>query len=115
MMQDIDTVHVPHVVHDIAAVVRSYPTRRGLTLLTNYAPAFPFLSTIIVERTGPDSADHGTCALCWIGPGPIAGSVRRNTANPVEARAICNRCLVTLEMLAVQFGFQLRLQVETPA
>jgi hypothetical protein len=115
MIQDIDTVHVPYVVHDIAAVARSNPTRRGLRLLTNYEPAFQFGSTIVVERTGPDSADHGTCALCWTGPGPLAGSVRRDTANPVEFRAICSRCLVTLEMLAVQFGFQLRLQVETPA
>ena len=116
MIQHIDTVHVPYVVHDIAAVVHSYPTRRGLTLLTNYAPAFPFGVTIIVERIGPDSAEHGTCALCWIGPEPLAGSVRRDTAaTTAEARAICSRCLVTLEMLAVQFDSQLRLHIEIPA
>jgi hypothetical protein len=33
-------------------------------------PAGPF-STVIVERTSRDSAEHGTCALCWIGPGPL--------------------------------------------
>ena len=115
MIQDIDTVHVPNVVHDIAAVVRSYPTRRGLTLLTNHAPAFEFGSTVIVERTSRNSAEHGTCALCWTGPGPLAGIVRRDTANAAEARAICSRCLVTLEMLAAQFDSPVRLQIETPA
>jgi len=78
-------------------------------------PACQFGSTIIVERTSGNSAEHGTCALCWAGPGPLAGIVRRDTANAAEARAICSRCLVTLEMLAAQFDSQLRLQIQTPA
>jgi hypothetical protein len=78
-------------------------------------PAGPFSSTIMVERTRHNSAEHGTCALCWTGTGPLAGSVGLDTAKPAEARAICSRCLVTLEMLAAQFGCQVRLQIETPA
>src|SRR6266496_1799084 len=72
-------------------------------------------STIIVERARRNSAGHGTCALCWTGPGLLAGIVRRDTASAAEARAICSRCLVTLEMGAAQFDSQLRLQIETPA
>jgi hypothetical protein len=85
------------------------------TAAANANAASQFGSTIIVERTGRHSAERATCALCWIGPGPVAGIVRRDTANPMDARAICSRCLVTLEMLAAQFGPQLRLQFETPA
>jgi len=41
--------------------------------------------------------------------------VRPDTTNPADGRAICSRCLVTLEMLAAQFDSQLRLLIETPA
>src|SRR5262249_40578456 len=89
--------------------------QRQLTVAPRAEPACQFGSTTIVERTSRNSAEHGTCALGWTGPGPLAGIVRRDTANPAEARAICSRCLVALEMLAAQFGSQLRLQIETPA
>jgi hypothetical protein len=89
--------------------------QRDPTAAPSVDPAGPFGSTIIVERTSRNSAEHGTCALCWIGPGPLAGIVRRDTANAAEAKAICSRCLVTLEMLAAQFDSQLRLQIDTPA
>jgi len=99
----------------LRAVVFHETAQRDSTAAPSADPAGPVGSTILVERTSRNSAEHGTCALCWTGPGPLAGIVRRDTANPVEARAICSRCLVTLEMLAAQFGSQLRLQVETPA
>jgi hypothetical protein len=86
-----------------------------LTVVRRAKPARQSGTTIIVQRSSRYSVQHGTCALCWVGPGPLAGIVRRDTASAAENRAICSRCLVTLEMLAVQFGFQLRLQVETPA
>jgi hypothetical protein len=72
--------------------------------------------TLVVSRFAM-GAERGTCALCWTGPGPLAGSVRRQAATDAEAepKGICGRCLVTLEMLAVQFEPQLRLCVETPA
>jgi catechol 2,3-dioxygenase-like lactoylglutathione lyase family enzyme len=89
--------------------------QRQLTVAPRAEPARQVGSTIIVKRTSRNSAAHGTCALCWTGPGPLAGIVRRDTANAAEARAICSRCLVTLEMLAAQFDSQLRLQIETPA
>jgi hypothetical protein len=64
------------------------------------------------------SRDHhnvrGTCALCWAGPEPMAGSVRPIGA-PAASQPICSRCLVTLEMLATLFDAELRLHVETQA
>jgi hypothetical protein len=72
-------------------------------------------STVIVEHSGRNSTPRGTCALCWIGPERLAGIVRPDTTNPADGRAICSRCLVTLEMLAAQFDSQLRLLIETPA
>jgi hypothetical protein len=40
--------------------------------------------------------------------------VRERSAPDSRPKPICRRCLVTLEMLAVQFGADLRLQLETP-
>jgi hypothetical protein len=60
-------------------------------------------------------AEHGTCALCWTGSGPLPGIVCRDTGNSADAIAICSECLVTLEMLTVQFGSRLRLHIEASA
>jgi hypothetical protein len=57
---------------------------------------------------------QAACALCWLGPGDVAGLVRERSAPDSRPKPICRRCLVTLEMLAVQFGADLRLQLETP-
>jgi hypothetical protein len=77
------------------------------------APAEPLEPMLIVSRD-ESTTRHGVCALCWSGPGPLAGSVCPRHA-PDQSKAICSRCLVTLEMLAVQFDPQLRLHIETPA
>jgi hypothetical protein len=89
--------------------------QRQFTVAARTETVRPFGNTIVVERTSPNSAEHGTCALCWTGPGPLAGIVRRDTANAAEARAICSRCLVTFEMLAAQFDSRLDLHIEAPA
>ncbi len=89
--------------------------QRRLTLATLAEPARQRRSTIIVERASCNFAEHGTCALCWTGPGPLAGSMRRDTANAAEVSAICSRCLVTLELLAARFDSQVQLRIETPA
>lgn len=82
------------------------------------AAARPIGAAVVVARY-TDRIEHDTCALCWTGPAPMAGSVRRCdgvfTAGDVHARNICSRCLVTLEMLAVQFDTELQVRVETPA
>jgi hypothetical protein len=113
MIQDTDTVHVRHIVEDVAAAVHLYTTQPVVAPCAELER--PSGSAIIVERTSRTSAEHGTCALCWTGPEPLAGTVRRAIANAAEARAICSRCLVTLEMLAVQFDSQLQLRIETSA
>jgi hypothetical protein len=115
MMQDNESLRMRYHVDGGAAVVHSKTTLRGFTLLANHAPPFEFGSTVIVERARRSSTERGTCALCWIGPGPMAGSVRRDTANPAEASAICSRCLVTLEMLAARFDFPVRVEIQTSA
>jgi hypothetical protein len=81
------------------------------------APAQPPHVTLVVSRFDGATAPRGTCALCWSGPEQLAGSVHRrgSAATNDDSKGICNRCLVTLEMLAVQFVPQLRLQIETPA
>lgn len=82
------------------------------------ATARPVRAAVVVARY-TDRIEHGTCALCWTGPAPMAGSVRRrNTGLPagdVDVRNICSRCLVSLEMLAVQFDTELQLHIETLA
>jgi len=82
------------------------------------AAARPIGAAVVVTRFA-DRTEHGTCALCWTGPAPLAGSVRRRDiafpTSDVDARNICSRCLVTLEMLAVQFDTELQLHIETPA
>lgn len=77
------------------------------------APDQPDDSTVVVERFATP-AEHGTCALCWSGPLQMAGTVHRLGA-AAEHRPICSRCMVTLEMLAVQFDSTLRLHIETSA
>ena len=81
------------------------------------APAQPPHVTLVVLRFDVTTAPRGTCALCWSGPEQLAGSVHRRgkTATDDDAKGICNRCLVALEMLAVQFEPHVRLQIETPA
>ena len=61
--------------------------QRQFTIAPHAEPARPFENTIVVERTSRNSAEHRTCALCWTGPGPLAGIVRRDTANATEASA----------------------------
>jgi hypothetical protein len=70
---------------------------------------------LVVTRFTPGAERHGTCALCWTGPGLMAGSLhqRRATREAEEQRPICSRCLVSLEMLAVQFVSHLQLSIET--
>jgi hypothetical protein len=77
------------------------------------APDQPDDSTVVVERFATRT-EHGTCALCWSGPTAMAGTVHRLGAS-AEHRLICSRCMVTLEMLAVQFDSNLRLHIETSA
>jgi hypothetical protein len=86
-------------------------------ILPASAAAQPPHVTLVVSRFDVTAAARGTCALCWSGPEQLAGSVHRRGSVFTEddAKGICNRCLVTLEMLAVQFEPELRLQIETPA
>jgi hypothetical protein len=69
---------------------------------------------LVVSRIESNTV-HAVCALCWVGPCQLLGEVRERSEPAAAARPICSRCLVTLEMLAVQFGHGLRLQVDTPA
>lgn len=92
----------------------------GLRLVPSAtAPTRPGEASLVVSRLDAAHAAHGTCALCWTGPGPLAGVLRRRVpANQANAQAseqaICSRCLVTLEMLAVQFEADMHLRIETP-
>jgi hypothetical protein len=89
-----------------------------LPLRQRLAAAPPDTTCLVVSRNPSGSEDYGTCALCWSGPGALAGSVRRGSAGqPYDntTTGICSRCLVTLEMLAVQFDAELQLHIETPA
>lgn len=83
------------------------------------APTRPRQASLVVSRLERAHSRYGTCALCWAGPCPLDGSLRREeSANPgaeTHEQSICSRCLVTLEMLAVQFEPNLRLRVDTPA
>ena len=78
------------------------------------SPLFSLPASLVVYRLETD-VPATECALCWGGPGPAAAAVRERSASPASARLICSRCLVSLEMLAVQFGPELRLAVETTA
>jgi hypothetical protein len=73
----------------------------------------PHHVSLVVERIA--APEVGTCALCWSGPGPLAGRVRQLHARPREVRQLCSRCLVALEMLAAQFGPHVRLAIEAAA
>lgn len=78
------------------------------------SPVSPLPTAIVVTRL--ESEAHVTeCSLCWSGPGHAAASVHERSTMPEAGRLICSRCLVTLEMLAVQYGAELRLAVETSA
>jgi len=77
------------------------------------APVGPQDVSLVVERT--PRAEFGTCALCWSGPQPLAGRVRQVPTRSDAVRQVCSRCMVTLEMLAVQFVPHLRLAIETSA
>jgi hypothetical protein len=89
------------------------------TLPRAAAPPPPASSTrslpsgVVVSRLEADAL-RATCALCWVGPCDIAGLVSERAAADSLSRPICSRCLVTLEMLALHFGSDLRVQLETP-
>jgi hypothetical protein len=74
---------------------------------------YPLPVGVVVSREAQPV--HAACALCWVGPSALPGAVRERAAMDSPPRFICGRCLVTLEMLAAQFGSDLRLQVETPS
>jgi hypothetical protein len=95
-----------------AATLALAPHSRPIPLIA--APARPVEVELVVTRHSAPA--HGTCALCWTGPGPLAGNVAPRDASQIDAAlAICSRCLVTLEMLAVQFVPHLHLCIEPPA
>jgi hypothetical protein len=101
-----------------ASIDAHYASARLRLVAPAATPARPQEASLLVSRFSSDSELHGTCALCWAGPCQLAGSVRRHPVNSLDdaaERGICSRCLVTLEMLAVQFEPQLRLRVDTPA
>jgi hypothetical protein len=79
------------------------------------APTPPLQASLVVSRLDRAHVTYGTCSLCWAGPGELAGSVQRHAPTDGTEQAICSRCLVTLEMLAVQFEPNLRLRIDTPA
>lgn len=83
----------------------------GLHLVAPVASPAPVAVT--VSRLAPQPV-HAACALCWVGPRALAGVVHERSDSDSPPRFICDRCLVTLEMLAAQFGPDLHLQVETP-
>jgi hypothetical protein len=101
-------------INPIATLHPLVPERRLRAIPSAAAPARPADVALVVTRL-PAGAERGTCALCWTGPGPLAGSVRQRATRADDAAlTICSRCLVTLEMLAVQFAPHVRLCVETP-
>ena len=71
---------------------------------------YPLPVGVVVSRLEVHPV-HAVCALCWVGPCAVSGVVRERSAFDSPPRFICSRCLVTLEMLAAQFGSDLRLQV----
>ena len=91
--------------------VNSLPALEAPFILS---PVFSLPTSLVVYRL-QNNLPATECALCWAGPGPAAAAVRERSASPESARLICHRCLVTVEMLAVQFGAELRLAVETAA
>jgi hypothetical protein len=76
---------------------------------------YPLPVGVAVSRLDTLPPIQAPCALCWVGPGGVAGLVLERSAPDARPRPICSRCLVTLEMLAAQFGPDLRLQIEPPA
>jgi hypothetical protein len=79
------------------------------------SPTPPLEPSLVVSRVDRAHVVYGTCSLCWTGPCELAGNVQRHLLADATEQAICSRCLVTLEMLAVQFEPNLRLRVDTPA
>ena len=101
-----------------AFILAHHASQRLRLVAPAATPARPREASLVVARLPRDSARRGTCALCWAGPCQLAGSVRREPVDQFDdaaERGICSRCLVTLEMLAVQFEPQLQLRVDTPA
>jgi hypothetical protein len=74
----------------------------------------PLPAELVVSRLDSELG-RDTCSLCWVGPSPLAGTVRKLWEPDASARLICSRCLVTLEMLAVQFGPDVCLQMAAAA
>ena len=102
-------VHSPAIKPVATLALASHPRR----VLAAPAPARPDEVALVVTRSSDNTPAHGTCALCWTGPGPLAGSVAQRGAREQDATlSICSRCLVTLEMLAVQFVPHLHLCIE---
>lgn len=83
------------------SIVRSSPT----------AVASESVSSIVVSRLTQPVA-YRTCALCWVGPCQLVGAVHRRAEPVSTAKPICSRCLVTFEMVAVQFGHHLRMRLD---
>jgi len=102
-----------------ASIVAHHASPRLRLVPPAAAPSRPLEASLVVYRVDSAQTTYGTCALCWAGPCQLAGSVRRrdpaDRAAESTEQAICSRCLVTLEMLAVQFEPNLRLRVDTPA
>jgi hypothetical protein len=102
-------------IHPASMFAPAAPARRLSLVPPAATPTRPEDVALVVTRFEA-GAQRGTCALCWTGPSAMAGSVRqRGALGPDAARPICSRCLVTLEMLAVQFVPHVRLCIETPA
>ena len=98
------------------ASIFGHPARPRLRLVPPAAaPTPPLEPSLVVSRLDPVHVVYGTCTLCWTGPCELAGSVRTRTPADSTEKTICSRCLVTFEMLAVQFEPNLRLRVDTPA
>jgi hypothetical protein len=89
--------------HPLSIFTADPPARRLSLVPAAAAPTRTEDLTLVVTRT-EIGAVSGTCALCWSGPGPLAGSVRQRGVVTDSTRRICSRCLVTLEMLALQFA-----------
>jgi hypothetical protein len=101
---------------DRAVAAPADPARRLRLVPPAAAPVRPMHVDLLVTRFTAGAEREGTCALCWTGPGLMAGSVHHcSGTTPTDIdRPICSRCLVSLEMLAVQFAPNLRLSIETP-
>lgn len=84
----------------------------ALDTVFGLSPVFPLPTSVVVSRLEAE-APTAECALCWGGPGRVVAVVRERSSAPESGRLLCSRCLITLEMLAAQFGVELRIAIET--